>query len=98
MGKPVALVGHHHVCPKVDPGPKPHVGGPIISGQSAVRVNGTPVAVVGDKTLCTGVPCTDPIVVGSGIARINGKPIARVGDRTAHGGTIVQGVPHVRVD
>ena len=28
-GKPVALLGDFHTCPQVNPGPVPHVGGPI---------------------------------------------------------------------
>ncbi|WP_422664922.1 PAAR domain-containing protein, partial [Aeromonas salmonicida] len=45
-----------HVCPRVEPGPVPHVGGPIIdAGQAIVTINGVPVAVVGGKALCTGV-------------------------------------------
>lgn len=53
MGKPIALAGHMHVCPKVDPGPKPHVGGPVTSaGHSFVRFNGTPLAVEGGQCLC----------------------------------------------
>lgn len=91
MGMPIAHIGHNHVCPMIDPGPKPHVGGPVITGQAFVRINGIPVAVVTDKCLCTGMPGPDQIVTGSGIARINGKPIARIGDTTSHGGKIVQG-------
>jgi uncharacterized Zn-binding protein involved in type VI secretion len=56
MPKPIALLGHMHVCPKVDPGPRPHIGGPVIdAGQSLVKFNGIPVAVEGGKALCTGV-------------------------------------------
>lgn len=98
MGKPISTIGHNHVCPRVDPGPKPHVGGPVITGQNFVRINGIPVTTVGDKTLCTGMPGPDPITSGSGIAKINGKPIARIGDSTSHGGKIVQGWPNIRAD
>lgn len=50
MGKPVCLLGNMHLCPKVEPGPVPHVGGPIIdAGQNLVTVNGIPMAVVGEK-------------------------------------------------
>lgn len=98
MGTPIAVVDNYHTCPLVDPGPKPHVGGPIITGQSHVRVNGTPIAVAGDRCLCIGAGSHDPISSGSKIARVNGKAIARLGDPTSHGGRIVQGVPTVRVD
>lgn len=94
MGSPVSLKGHMHVCPMCDPGPRPHVGGPIIStGQNFVRVNGIPIATVDDKTLCSGVPTNAAIVSGSSVATINGKKIARIGDSCEHGGKLVQGVP-----
>ncbi|TKV71477.1 PAAR domain-containing protein [Rhizobium sp. AU243] len=89
---PVSLKGHMHVCPKVDPGPRPHVGGPVISTQqSFVTVDGAPVATVGDICLCTGVPTTDTITAGSSFAAIDGKKIVRLGDACAHGGRLVQG-------
>lgn len=92
-GKAVSIRGHIHICPKVDPGPKPHVGGPIVSTQqSFVTVDGVPIATVGDTCLCTGVPITDKITAGSNVASIAGKKIARVGDACAHGGKLVQGV------
>lgn len=96
MRKPVALIGHQHICPMTVP--RPHIGGPVITGQTSVKIDGVPVAVVGDKTVCIGVPCKDAVVRGSSIARINGKPIARVGDRTSHGGRITQGAFGVRCD
>ncbi len=49
MSQPIALLNHHHTCPKKEPGPVPHVGGPIISGQVNVTLNGRPVACVGDQ-------------------------------------------------
>lgn len=72
---PVSLKGHMHICPKVDPGPRPHVGGPLVSTQqNFVTVEGVPVATVGDSLLCTGVPTTsDRITSGSAVASINGK-------------------------
>ena len=98
MGKPMALQGHMHVCPKVDPGPKPHIGGPIIdAGQSHVKFNGIPVAVEGGKALCTGGPATDPLKKGSSTVKINGKGIMRVGDSTGHGGKITVGVPTIKI-
>ena len=95
-GKPVVLRGHHHICPMVDPGPKPHVGGPVIStGQTYVTVDGIPVATVTDSTLCSGVPTTAAITSGSSIAKIDGKKVARLGDSCEHGGKLVQGVPWI---
>jgi uncharacterized Zn-binding protein involved in type VI secretion len=97
MAKPVSLIGHNHVCPMVDPGPKPHVGGPIVNpGQVFVRVNGQPMATVGGTCTCVGPP--DTLTQGSGIVKIMGKPVVRLGDSTAHGGKVVMGVPTVRMD
>lgn len=93
-GRPVTLKGHMHICPMVDPGPKPHIGGPVVSTQQAfVTVEGVPIAPVGDSLLCTGVPTTsDRIASGSSVASIQGKKIARLGDACAHGGKLVDGV------
>jgi len=94
MGNAVSLRGHAHVCPAVDPGPKPHVGGPVVSvGQSFVTVDGVPIATVGDKTLCAGVPTTAAITGGSSVATIEGRRVARQGDPCEHGGRLTQGVP-----
>lgn len=30
-GRFVTLKGHMHFCPMVAPGPRPHVGGPVVS-------------------------------------------------------------------
>ncbi len=93
-GRPVTLKDHMHICPMVDPGPKPHIGGPVISTQqNFVTVDGVPIATVGDSLLCTGVPTTsDRITSGSSVASIQGKKIARLGDSCAHGGKLVEGV------
>lgn len=97
VGQPVTLKGHMHVCPMVDPGPKPHIGGPVIStGQNFVCVEGVPIATVSDACRCSGVPTTsDGIARGSSIAQINGKKVARTGDPCSHGGRLVQGVPWI---
>ncbi len=93
MTQPASLRGHSHVCPACDPGPKPHVGGPVVSTrQSFVTVEGVPIATVGDTCLCTGVPTSDAITGGSGVATIEGRAVARQGDPCAHGGRLVQGV------
>lgn len=97
-GMPLAIVGMMHVCPKVDPGPKPHVGGPITNaGQSHVKFNGILWAVEGGSALCTGMPGPDKHKKGSSIVKINGKGVMRQGDPTAHGGAIVMGVPMIMV-
>ena len=94
MSKPAARLSDMHICPIVSPqpGPPPHVGGPI-SGPGApnVLINGFPAARVGDLAICTGPP--DLIIIGSFTVLIAGKPAARVGDSTAHGGAIMAGSP-----
>ena len=99
MPKPVTLLGHAHTCPAVDPGPKPHIGGPVIApGQGFVTVGGVPVAVKGGTTLCSGVPTTAGITAGSSIVTIEGRPVARQGDGCEHGGTLAQGVSWVTAE
>ncbi|WP_127960435.1 PAAR domain-containing protein [Serratia microhaemolytica] len=99
MSQSVALKGHYHTCPQVDPGPTPHIGGPI-SGcqQSFVTYNGRPLALVGDTLTCEGSHAQDTIVSGSACVTINGIPVARQGDRTAHGGVIVEGEAGLTLD
>ena len=96
MGKPAARVGDMHVCPMVNPGPVPHVGGPILPpGVPNVLIGGMPAATLGNMCTCTGPP--DSIVMGSSGVMIGGKPAARMGDSTAHGGSIVAGLPTVLI-
>jgi uncharacterized Zn-binding protein involved in type VI secretion len=83
-----------HTCPMVNPGPVPHVGGPISGpGVPTVLIGKMPAAVVGDMLVCVGPP--DTIVKGSATVMIGKKPAARMGDSTAHGGVIVVGCPTV---
>jgi uncharacterized Zn-binding protein involved in type VI secretion len=90
MGQPAARVGDMHNCPQVDPGPKPHTGGPILpSGCQSVLIGGKPAARVGDKAKCNGP--ADTITHGENTVLIGGSPAARLGDRTAHDGVIVEG-------
>jgi uncharacterized Zn-binding protein involved in type VI secretion len=99
MGSPVTLKGHMHICPMVDPGPKPHVGGPVtVTGQTFVCVEGVPIATVSDKCNCTGVQTTAGITSGSSVASIDGNKIARQGDACEHGGQLVQGVSWITSD
>ncbi len=93
---PAARVNDMHVCPMVNPGGAPHVGGPILPpGEPTVLIAGMPAARVGDMATCSGPP--DSIVAGSGTVLIGGMPAARMGDSTAHGGTIVAGEPTVLI-
>lgn len=84
-----------HTCPAVNPGPVPHVGGPIAAGAPTVLIAGMPAARVGDMAVCVGPP--DTIAAGSGTVMICGMPAARLGDSTAHGGVVVAGAPTVLI-
>jgi len=91
---PAARVTDFHVCPLVNPGPVPHVGGPVVGpGEPTVLIGGLPAAVSGDSCTCVGPP--DSIAAGSATVMIGGRPAARMGDATAHGGVIVAGAPSV---
>ncbi|MFT3823198.1 MAG: PAAR domain-containing protein [Chitinophagaceae bacterium] len=85
-----ARAGDMHVCPMVNPGGAPHVGGPINPpGCPTVLIEGAPAARMGDLLTCSGPP--DSIIKGSSSVMIGGAPAARMGDTTAHGGTISVG-------
>jgi uncharacterized Zn-binding protein involved in type VI secretion len=92
---PSARIGDMHTCPMVNPGPVPHVGGPISLGAPTVLIGGMPAARVGDMCVCVGPP--DTIAKGSGTVMICSMPAARLGDMTAHGGSIVVGCPTVMI-
>ncbi len=95
MSAPIATVGSNHVCPMSD-GPKPHIGGPVLTGSPNVFAAGTQVCRSGDQAQCIS-PVPDVIAGGSPTVFANGQPVARQGDMTAHGGSIVQGVPTILV-
>ncbi len=96
MSTPVALKGHHHVCPMVT-GNTPHVGGPVSEGAADFTVNGVPVALKGHKCQCqVGGP--DTISQGHNALTINGIPVALQGSSTAHGGVVVQGDSTLTID
>lgn len=96
MGMPAARISDMHVCPATNPGPVPHVGGPIVSpGGPTVIIAGMPSATVGSSCVCVGPP--DTIAAGSSTVLICGKPAARLGDSTAHGGKVVAGAPTVLI-
>jgi uncharacterized Zn-binding protein involved in type VI secretion len=90
---PAARISDMHTCPMVNPGPVPHVGGPISSGEGSVLIGYMPAARVGDSAIC--VPAVDTISQGASNVIIGNKPAARLGDPTAHGGVIVAGCPTV---
>ncbi len=92
---PAARITDMHVCPKVEPGPVPHVGGPTVSGEGTVLIGYQFAARVGDSLLCVGPGVTDSISQGEPTVIIAGKPAARLGDPTSHGGRLVAGCPTV---
>jgi uncharacterized Zn-binding protein involved in type VI secretion len=92
---PAARIGDMHTCPLSNPGPVPHVGGPITTGCPTVIIGGMPAARVSDMAVCTGPP--DVIAKGSATVIIGGMPAARMGDTTAHGGVITMGCPTVMI-
>jgi len=91
---PAARIGDFHLCPRWT-GLVPHVGGPVMMGQTNVLIAGSPAARVGDMALCVGPP--DKVAKGSSTVKIGGKPAARMGDRTAHSGMIIMGAPTVMI-
>ena len=90
---PAARITDLHACPLVNPGPVPHVGGPVTSGEGTVLIGYQPAARVGDSAKC--VPATDSIAAGEPSVVIGYKDAARQGDPTTHGGVIVKGCPTV---
>ena len=93
---PAARVSDMHVCPQVDPGPVPHVGGPILpAGEPTVLIGFMPAAREGDMAVCVGPP--DAIQQGEPSVQIGNKPAARMGDPMQHGGMIVIGCPTVLI-
>jgi uncharacterized Zn-binding protein involved in type VI secretion len=90
-----ARITDMHACPKVDPGPKPHVGGPVVRGEPSVIIGNQPAARVGDKCVCVGPP--DSISKGESSVLIGNKPAARLGDSTSHGGKVTAGCPTVLI-
>lgn len=92
---PAARITDLHTCPKVEPGPVPHVGGPVILGEPTVLIGSEPAARVGDKLTCIGPP--DSVSQGEPSVLIGGKDAARLGDSTSHGGVIVKGCPTVLI-
>ncbi|MBI4703215.1 MAG: PAAR domain-containing protein [Deltaproteobacteria bacterium] len=92
---PAARIADMHTCPMVNPGPVPHVGGPVSSGSPDVIIGFMPAGRVGDTAVC--VPAVDSISKGSATVLINQRMAARIGDPTAHGGVIVVGCPSVLI-
>jgi uncharacterized Zn-binding protein involved in type VI secretion len=92
---PAARKGDMQTCPLVDPGPTPHVGGPIIEGEPSVFIEGRLAARIGDKALCTPVGKSPMIGSGSATVIIGNQRAARLGDTMCHGGVVVTGAATV---
>lgn len=93
---PAARVTDMHTCPKVEPGPVPHVGGPVLPvGEPTVLIGFQPAARKGDTLTCVGPP--DKIAAGEPTVLIGNKEAARRGDSTDHGGVLVLGCPSVLI-
>jgi uncharacterized Zn-binding protein involved in type VI secretion len=93
---PAARVTDMHTCPQVEPGPVPHVGGPVLpAGEPTVLIGFMPAARKGDMLVCVGPP--DSIAEGEPTVQIGNMDAARMGDSTNHGGVIVLGCPTVLI-
>ncbi|MBB3142597.1 PAAR domain-containing protein [Halomonas organivorans] len=86
--KPIARQGDLHRCPCSG-----HSVTPIVSGSPQSRVEGQPVARVGDKTACGAT-----IIEGSGSATTDGQPTAYLGCKTDHGGEIISAASQAMVE
>jgi uncharacterized Zn-binding protein involved in type VI secretion len=70
-GRPAWRAGSDtHVCPLVDPGPKPHVGGVVAKGSTSVLIGGLPAARQGDQVVEAGPP--NAIAMGEPTVLIGG--------------------------
>lgn len=92
---PAARISDMHTCPKVEPGPVPHVGGPVALGEPTVLIGFMPASRKGDMAVCVGPP--DSIKQGEPTVLIGNKEAARLGDPMNHGGVIVAGCPTVLI-
>ena len=79
---PAARLGDNHVCPKVEPGPVPHVGGPVLPGcEPTVLIGNKQAARIGDPTEHGGV-----IVAGEATVLIGSTSQAAVLKAAARSG------------
>lgn len=93
--RPAARTGDLHACPDMEPGPAPHVGGPVVEGSSNTFINGRPAARAGDPTACAGPP--GQIEAGSSGVYINRQAAARIADRAGHDGRVADGSSNVHI-
>lgn len=65
-GRLAARALDHQTCPLVEPGPVPHVGGPIREGNPTIFIENMLAARIGHMVICTPVGLQNPIAGGSG--------------------------------
>lgn len=92
---PAARITDHHTCPQINPGPVPHVGGPVLGGEPTVIIGYQPAARAGDGAKC--MPGVDTITAGEPSVIIGNQDAARMGDPTSHGGRVAKGCPTVLI-
>ena len=90
-----ARISDPHMCPRVEPGPVPHVGGPIFTGSMNVLIGYLPAARIGDRAVCVGP--IDKVREGAGTVLINQRRASRRSDGMNHGGIITAGCPTVMI-
>ncbi|MDY0970732.1 type VI secretion system PAAR protein [Siccibacter turicensis] len=66
-----------------------HPPTPVTAGSPTVKVDGIPLARVGDPLADHGHPRA--IAAGSGTVFVDGKPAARTGDAVGCGGVVIGG-------
>jgi uncharacterized Zn-binding protein involved in type VI secretion len=83
-----------HTCPLVEPGPKPHVGGPVLPPCCpTVLIESCASARIGDRASCKAP--LDTLAQGSSSVLVGGLPASRKTDGTSHGGIIIGGASDV---
>lgn len=94
-----ARISDMHTCSKNEPGPIPHVGGPVFAGSANVLIGYLPAARVGDAMVCSPIGPADSIKAGAATVLINYCSAARRTDPGSHssGDLIVQGCPTVLI-
>lgn len=96
MGKTAARMTDAHICPMINPGPLPHVGGPVMPVcEPTVLIGALPAARKGDNAMCTPVATPDAIATGIPTIKIGGLDAAITCSMTMHGGMISSGCPTV---
>ncbi len=75
--KPISTVNDLHICTVCE-----NKKFPIITGSPTTKIDGQPVARIGDKTACGAI-----IIQGSSTSKADNIPVAYIGANTSHDGT-----------